>query len=268
MNEISSIVPEPLQTSVRKMTARIGSILGSGLLSAYLYGSAACGDFRPGWSDIDILVLTSGTISVPAAERLVSLRQEMLSEEPDNIYYRSFEGGMLSLDAFRNNAPDRVVYWGTSGERISERYDFNSFSRLSLIDSGILLSGEDVRGKLPVPSFDELKKDVAAHLDTIRKYAHLSGRSLYSFGWMLDISRCLYTLMTGKIAPKTAAGEWALEQGLCPVPEVLEYALKIRRSPLLFRDDPDVQEFAGSINDAVQKYADVLEAAMHRSSIS
>ena len=46
----------------------------------------------------------------------------MLVDELDNPYYRSFEGGMLTLDAFLSKKTDRVVYWGTSGDR----YAFDS----------------------------------------------------------------------------------------------------------------------------------------------
>ena len=116
-----------------------------------------------------------------------------------------------------------------------------------------------MRDKLTVPTLTELKKDIENHLDSIRKYAHLSGKSLYSFGWMLDISRCLYTLRTGKIIAKTAAGEWALKEGLCPTPETLEYALKVRRTPWLYKDNEKALEYAGTINGDIQRYADVLE---------
>ena len=139
------------------------------------------GDFKLGWSDIDILVLTRNPIAEEQANRLVNLRQEMRAEEPGNPYYRSFEGGMLTLDAFINKTPDRVVYWGTSGQRITDNYYFDSFSSKILLENGRLLYGEDVRERLTTPSYKDLKKDVARHLDTIRNYAYLSGQSLYSF---------------------------------------------------------------------------------------
>lgn len=57
-------------------------------------------DFRLGWSDIDILVLTKTQISEQIAESLVGLRQTMNVLEPDNQYYHLFEGGMFTLRAF------------------------------------------------------------------------------------------------------------------------------------------------------------------------
>ena len=70
----------------------------------------------------------------------------------------------------------------------------------------VVYNGEDVRDRLAKHAFNDLKIAAARHLDTIRNYAHLSGRSIYSFGWMPDISRCIYTLRTGGIISKTTAG--------------------------------------------------------------
>lgn len=87
------------QKAINKMTHEIHSILSDCEPSVYLYGSLVLDDFRPGWSDIDILVLTDRQISEEQAQKLVNLRQTMSEKEPGNPYYRLFEGGMLTLDA-------------------------------------------------------------------------------------------------------------------------------------------------------------------------
>jgi predicted nucleotidyltransferase len=248
-----------LRKSVCEMTWRIAEILSDCAPSVYLYGSVTLEDFRPGWSDIDILVLTKTPISEEQAQKLVHLRQTLLLEEPGNPHYRAFEGGMLSLDAFLRQTPDTVVYWGTSGERITSRYQFDSFSRSALLDSGILLFGEDVRGMLCRPAFDDLKNDVRRHYESIRQHAQRTGRDLYSYGWLLDIARCLYTLRTGKIIPKTAAGEWALRESICPCVEALARAVEVRRKPMKYMQDPSVMDYAETLGESVQRFADVLE---------
>ena len=80
--------------------------------------------------------------------------------ELGNLYYRSFEGGVLTLDAFISKISDRVVYWGTSGERIIDTYIFDSFSMVELIESSTLLYGRDVRSQLKAPGFNDLYADV------------------------------------------------------------------------------------------------------------
>lgn len=251
-----------IDAAVKAMARRIAEILEPCSPSVYLYGSLALADFRPGWSDIDILVLTGESISEVQAKRLVELRREMTEEEPDNSCYRLFEGGMLTLDSLITGAPDRVVYWGTSGERITDRYLFDAFCRCELLDCGILLCGRDVREHIERPGFDELRENVRRHYETIRKYARTTGRSLYSFGWLLDISRCIYTLRTGKIIAKTAAGEWALREGLCPCADSLTKAVEVRKSPETLSSR--LLDYAGTLGGDIQRYADLLELELSR----
>lgn len=244
---------------IEKMTFEICNILSECSPSVYLYGSITLDDFRFGWSDIDILVLTDKQMSKEQAHKLVKLRQTMLEKEPDNLYYRSFEGGMMTLDAFMLKSSDRVVYWGSRGERITDTYVFDSFSMAELIETGILLNGSDVRSRLKAPSFSYLYADVKRHYETIRKYVQKTDRSLYSFGWLLDIARCIYTLRTGRIIAKTAAGEWALENNLCPTPDALRLAVKVRRNPWIYKYEKETLNYAETLAEPIQCFADVLE---------
>ena len=248
-----------VQRAINKMVREISSILSDVKPSIYLYGSFVLDDFKLGWSDIDILVLTDSQMSEEQAQSLVGLRQAMLADEPGNLYYRSFEGGMLTLDAFLSRMSDRVVYWGTSGERVTDRYVFDSFCVAELVESSVLLYGTDIRNKLYYPAFHELYADVKRHYETIRQYAQSTGRSFYTFGWLLDIARCIYTLRTGKIIAKTAAAEWALENGFCPDADAMQYTLKVRRNPLKYKEDKPTFDYAETLAVPIQRFADVLE---------
>lgn len=247
-----------ISEAINKMTQKISDILAEREPSIYLYGSVILDDYRDGWSDIDILVLTKTTLSEREAEELLYLRQRM-TEAENNPVYRSFEGGILSLSAFVEKQNDRVVYWGTSGERVCESYAFDAFSTLQLIENGVLLYGENVKEYLQKPTHDELYANVKHHCETIRKYAVKTTRSLYSFGWLLDIARCIYTLRTGKIMAKTEAGKWALSNGLCPSVESMKLAISVREDPVKYKNDPDVMDAAENLGKDVQRFADVLE---------
>ena len=249
---------EQLQRSIDAMVHKIREILAPGQASVYLYGSVAEGDFRPGWSDIDILVLTGAPLTQDQAELLVGLRQRMLEQDPDNPHYRAFEGGMRSLEGFLMGKPERVVYWGTSGQRIDRDYRFDSFGMWQLLRKGILLSGPEIRGQLRMPGFEALKADVRRHYETIRQHGGTPGADLYAYGWLLDICRCIYTLRTGGIIAKTAAGEWALGEGLCPCPEALERALEIRREPEWFLGRKETFDDAKTLGPAILRFAQVL----------
>ena len=69
----------------------------------------------------------------------------------------------------------------------------------------------------------------------------------------------LVTLRTRDILPKTAAGEWALREGLCPVEDDLRRALSVRREPMKYKEDPDTRAWLSGLAPAVQRYADTLE---------
>ena len=80
--------------------------------------------------------------------------------------------------------------------------------------------------------------------------------------WLLDIARCLYTLETGGILSKTRAGQWALEQQLCPVPEALTLALQVRQDPPAALADPACMARAAALGPDIQRFADVLETRL------
>ncbi|MGN1018833.1 MAG: aminoglycoside adenylyltransferase domain-containing protein [Aristaeellaceae bacterium] len=232
--------------------------LGDGFLSLYLYGSAAMGDFRPGWSDLDLLCLTRAPLSPAEAETLLPLRRTLAEENPAVPFLRCAEGAVLSLEECRSDC-GRAVVWGSRGERLSNDWSPDAFTLMSLHQCGRLLAGEEVRGCLPCPDAALLRAAVAAHLTIIRRHAVITGDSVHSCGWLLDIARGLYTLRTGALIAKTDAGEWALAENLCPDADTLRRALDFRRNPSLARL-PEARAFL--TGPAVQRFADVLEAAL------
>lgn len=248
-----------MQQSIEIMKNRIVNILVNNNPSIYLYGSIVLEDFKIGWSDIDILCLTETKISVTQAKQLLNLRQELLNEYKNNLYFRSFEGGFLTLEAFINDIPDTVVYWGTSGQRITDKHYFDPFSMIELIEHGNLLYGNEVRDRFIYPTKEEIVEAVSKHYETIRKFAVVTERNLYSAGWLLDIARCIYTLKTGKIISKTKAGKWALDNNLILDADIMEKVIKIREEPNRYKNNNEVMKWLGTLGSYVQRFADVLE---------
>jgi hypothetical protein len=194
-----------ISSAIARMTGEIVSVLDGDVYGVWLYGSVVMDDFRPGWSDIDFVALARGTLSESQAERLLTLRQEMLGREPGNPYYRSFEGVIAGAGEYRSGVFERLVYWGTSGQRITDRYAPDAFSAFELAKYGRQVYG-DQPWILPAPDREELVRAVRADYDTIRKYAVQTDASLYSCGWLLDIARCVYTLRHHDVIAKTQAG--------------------------------------------------------------
>lgn len=248
-----------MEKSIEIMKNRIVNILINNNPSIYIYGSMVLADFKLGWSDVDILCLTKTKITDVQANQLLNLRQELLGEYANNLYFRSFEGGFLSLDAFINDKADVVVYWGTSGQRITDKHYFDPFSMIELIENGYLLYGDEIRDNLTYPAKDDIVKAVINHYETIRKYAVITESSIYSAGWLLDIARCIYTLRTGKIIAKTKAGEWALENNLAPDVDIMEKVISIRQVPSRYKDDNEIMKWSKTLGEHIQRFADILE---------
>ena len=251
-----------IQNACQILVTALGSLLSGNPFSLYLYGSAVLDDFRPGWSDIDILCLTEQPLDEQAAQSLVYLRQ-LLVEKHSNKLFRSFEGAILSRDAFFNNRPDRVVYWGTGGERLMGSYALDPFSLLLLKEQGIAMAGEDIRDSLPTPLRQDLVAAIAQHLDTIRRHAVTTGGGIYSAGWLLDIARCLYTLQTNCVISKTGAAQWAIANALAPNMPLMQAVLTLRQDPSLLGQEPYTTEWLSSLGPDIQRFADVLERELN-----
>ncbi|MBR6090735.1 MAG: nucleotidyltransferase domain-containing protein [Anaerolineaceae bacterium] len=252
-----------LDRSIERMADRICAILDKNLHGIWLHGSVVLGDFRPGWSDIDILVLTNGKISEQQAHRLVGLRQTMLATEPDDPYYRSFEGIFAHLNEYLTGSFTRLVYWGTSGERITDRWQQDTFASYELAKYGRSVRGTDDKSIFAKPSVMDLRRAVREHYGSIRRFAVRTDEKLYSCGWLLDIARCIYTLRNSDVIAKTQAGIWALSEQIFENDEPLRKAIMIRQDPMVYKNRDDVKQWLKSLGPVVQRYADVLEREMY-----
>ena len=230
--------------------------------SIYLYGSVTLDDFREGWSDIDIIALTGHKMSDDEENTLVYLRQKMMK---DNPIYRSFEGVILPLADLISETPSRAVYWGTSGQRITDDFTADLFLMKQLTTSAKLLIGNDIRAGLREPSYDELVAAISAHLDCVRNHASATGHPLYSYGWLLADLPAAY----GPSAPEKSSQKPKPENGhskttSAPTKQPYRYALRARKAPLAAKNAPGLMQVAGMIAPAIQTYADVLEAELKK----
>ena len=85
-----------LRLAINTMAVSIFRILADNAPSIYLYGSVTAEDYRHGWSDVDLLVLTADPITEAQADALLHLRQNLCCYDPDTPYYRLFEGVMIA----------------------------------------------------------------------------------------------------------------------------------------------------------------------------
>ena len=257
-----------MRQSINRVTEEIAAIMDGKVHSAWLYGSVVLDDFRLGWSDIDLLVLTESPITEDQARALLTLRQALAGKEPGNPYYRSFEGIIANVNEYRAGAFERLVYWGTSGQRVTDHYQMDVSARYELAKCGEAVYGQADKRLFPMPGSNELDAAVRDHYASIRTYAVETNESLYSCGWLLDIARCIYTLRYHDVIAKTKAGLWALEEHLFADEAPLRKTLLIRQAPLQYKDREDVKQWLKNLGPTVQQYADVLEHEIIREEAS
>ena len=256
-----------MEQSIEVMVNRITNILKDNDPSIFLFGSVVYDDFKLGWSDIDFICLTQKAINEKQSDELVNLRQTLLAEYPGNKYFRLFESIMMTLEAFLNNADDTVVYWGTSGQRLINNGELSPFGKIELLEKGRLLFGNDFRHLISYPTRTEIIETTKQNYEMISK----SGIEYPGIGWFLDIARCLYTLKTNKVIPKTKAGEWAIEENICPDASIMKRVLEIRKNPLEYKKSKETKEWSEEIREwektlapDIQKFIDVLKAELER----
>ena len=245
--------------SIGRMTKEIVSALDGNIHSIWLYGSVVQADFRLGWSDIDMLVLTGKQITDGQAQKLVNLRQVLAADAPGNPYYPLFEGVIAQLDEYLSGTFGQLVYWGTTGQRITDRYKPDPFSQYELARNGRSVYGSDDRSIFTLPGREMLIDAIRVHYETIRKYAQQTDERLYSCGWLLDICRCIYTLRNNDVISKTRAGIWALQEHIFPDEDPLKKTIEIRKEPMAYKNREDIRQWLKGLGPVVQKYADALE---------
>lgn len=249
--------------SIDRMILEITKKLNQNVYSIWIYGSVVLNDFQLGWSDIDFIAFTNATITEIQAKQLVMLRQSLSNKFPENPFYHCFEGAILNLQEYLTNNYTKLIYWGTTGQRITDRYELDVFSRYELAKYGKSVYGKNNREIFTVPSREELISAIQNHYDTIRKYAVQTNESIYSCGWLLDIARCIYTLRYGDIIGKTQAGIWALNEHIFLDEESLRKTLKIRQQPIRYKYRDDIKLWLSNLGATVQQYADVLETELN-----
>lgn len=248
-----------MNEAIHRMTDRIVSVMDGKVNSIWIYGSIVLNDFQLGWSDIDFIALTENEITEKQARDLLMLRQSMLSDESDNQYYRSFEGIIANINEYFTGNYIRLVYWGTSGQRITDSYSRDVFSSFQLSRYGRIVYGNADRSIFREPTRQEIVDAIKCHYETIRKYAQKTDERLYSCGWLLDIARCIYSLRYNDVISKTQAGIWALNEKLFEDEKPLQKALEIRKNPMASKNSEEIKTWLRELGPVVQQYADVLD---------
>jgi len=218
MTEPASPTAYPaVNAALHDFLASVQAILGPHLYGMYLVGSLAVGDFDPGSSDLDIIVVTDGALP---EDRIVALRewhtQFSACESP---FATRLEAVYLPQDDLRVSASATSRYPQVERDRpfFVEPLEAGwSVQRYTLREHGIVIAGPDMRALLDPVDPDELRRDGAI---TVQTWLDQAEHDLTWLDWarprpyfafvVATLCRLLYTLETGGVASKPAATRWA-----------------------------------------------------------
>ncbi len=186
------------------------SALQGQLVGIYLYGSLIAGDFDPGISDIDLVVVLKEELDDRRFRDLQQLHARIIDKHPQwldrlELAYISQAG----LRDFRQRASAiGIISPGEPFHRLQAGRDW-LISWHQLREDGIALHGPGIETLLGPISTDEYLAAVKEHIAAYRDLRGLEPRRRNVSYVVLTVARGIYTLRHRRAASKRIAAEWA-----------------------------------------------------------
>lgn len=203
----------PALLPVDDLVAGIAACLGDQCEGIYLYGSSVLGDFDPARSDVDVLAVTTGVLSVEMEQRLRLMHERLVRAHPQ--WVDRIEVGYFSLDALGDlGRPGAGVLRISPGEPLHRTVMLPHWvtDLYSVQEHGIRLRGRaisEVLPDIPVAAFRGALSAVVA--DWLQWVDHVAEERHQSYV-RLAMSRCLCSHETARQISKASAARWVAER--------------------------------------------------------
>ena len=217
---------------LRLLLQEVRGILGPEFVGIYCYGSLSLGDFEPGSSDIDFLVVTEHEPLESMLHALEAMHARIAAS--GLLWAEKLEGSYIPRAALRhydpanNRHPTIGMDWPFSirahgGHWVIERSIVREY--------GMVVQGPPPKTLIDPVSPDELRAAVRQALDDYWRMpldgpepAWLRTRDYQAYA-ILTMCRALYTLAYGTVVSKPAAALWARQTLPPPWPDLIAQAL-------------------------------------------
>jgi predicted nucleotidyltransferase len=212
-NALTGAQLDELTAVLTRLVDGAKAALGAEFAGAYLVGSLARGAGDQD-SDVDFLVVTENRL-VDEGERSVRRLHAALPEEASG-WAEHLEGSYVSREELRREESDGGAWlYVDNGSRVMEwsRHDNSAVTRWMLREHGIALAGPAPETLLGAVGPDRLRAEARSAVRAVADVA--DDPALLANAWeqphcVLALCRFLYTVATGSVETKTAAGEWAI----------------------------------------------------------
>ena len=201
--------------AVQMLLTNVQAVLNEYFLGLYLHGSLAGGDFDPGHSDIDFLVVTAGELPEKLIPEIEAMHLRIINSGLE--WAKKLEGTYLSRKAlFRyKTSKRRIPYLNEGRFFLTQQGRDWIINRHILRENGIIVAGPLIRPLISPISPDEIRQSVVTGL--IEDWTpRLNERDwLIPLGHqpfiVLTCCRALYTLKYGTVKSKPVSTRWALK---------------------------------------------------------
>jgi predicted nucleotidyltransferase len=195
------------------LQAHLRATLGDYFIGLYLHGSLASGDFDPGHSDIDFLVVTTEELPEKMLPDLAAMHDLVWGIGLE--WAKKLEGTYIPKNSlYRYNPADPPRPGIYEGKFLTFRHEIHwVINRHILRENGVVVSGPPIRPLIAPVTPEEIRQAIVTGLieawtDKLseRDWLIPPGHQPYI---VLTCCRVLYTLKYGTITSKLTSARWA-----------------------------------------------------------
>ncbi|OLC58336.1 MAG: hypothetical protein AUH85_00965 [Chloroflexi bacterium 13_1_40CM_4_68_4] len=169
----------------------------------YLGGSFATGEFTPGVSDYDLMVVIDHDLDARTVSQLHSYHEELARSDPEAL---SLQGDYVPRESLTAEGTTEPTWWFGDGELRAPAPMISADNVANHREEGIAVFGPDPRSILPAVTPDQIRAAVREMLADSPDLT--SERS--AANELFDIARSLAALETGRPTSHAAGLRWAL----------------------------------------------------------
>lgn len=219
MKVLSLDLPKGVSDILDTLINSVKSILASDLIGVYLRGSLATGDFEPDRSDVDLLIVTKGSVGSAQFTALSDMHAKMAFK--DNPYAQRLEAAYVDQYSLRVYQPDQsfpTLSQGLGEALTWQVHGLNWLLERHIVrEAGVTLLGPNPKSLIdPIPP-DDLRRASASRMADWAEWAQDKDDP----EWMLPLAhkayaietmcRALYTVEHAAVASKRESARWCLE---------------------------------------------------------
>jgi len=211
------ITPYPeIDPVLTDITQRIQALLEDTVIGVYLYGSLTYGDYNPGRSDIDLMVIVKEPLTKDEIEAVTQLHRTFESDNPQ--WHHRIEASYTPVSFLSLVLPPKQPrpYYGEGKMWTEADYGNEWIINLYLLDKyGITLSGKDIHELIKDVDIKDVQeacvRDLYKEWEPKLRESDWLENSHYQSYLVLNLCRILYTVSNADAKSKRVSADWVNE---------------------------------------------------------